>query len=131
MFQLDAFLFIDIYDKMFKLLNRRRIIMYFSPIFLQDSLYVVALVLIIFMVGITIFKLRHHLKLWDKSMTLAAVVLLNTFYSMLTYFFNLPYELNAIITGGLSLVAFGYIVVILWELFKNKKKTNKDETKDN
>ncbi|KRL65561.1 hypothetical protein [Companilactobacillus versmoldensis] len=105
--------------------------MYFSPIFLQDSLYVVALVLIIFMVGITIFKLRHHLKLWDKSMTLAAVVLLNTFYSMLTYFFNLPYELNAIITGGLSLVAFGYIVVILWELFKNKKKTNKDETKDN
>lgn len=57
-------------------------------------------------------------------MTLASVVLLNTIYSMLTYFFNLPYELNAVVTGGLTLVAFGYVVVILWELIKRKHQTN-------
>lgn len=98
--------------------------MYFSPIFLQTSLYIVAVILIIFMVGITVYKQRHHLKLWDKSMTLASVVLLNTLYSILTYFFNLPYELNAVVTGGLSLVAFGYIVVILWEMHKQNKHIN-------
>lgn len=98
--------------------------MYFSPIFLQTSLYIVAVVLIAFMIGITIYKSKHHLKLWDKSMTLASVVLLNTFYSILTYFFDLPYELNAIVTGGLTLVAFGYLVVIIWEMVKFKKKSN-------
>lgn len=98
--------------------------MYFSPIFLQTSLYIVAVILIVFMVGITVYKQRHHLNLWDKSMTLASVVLLNTLYSILTYFFNLPYELNAVVTGGLSLVAFGYIVVILWEMHKRNKHIN-------
>ncbi|AKP66905.1 hypothetical protein [Companilactobacillus ginsenosidimutans] len=95
--------------------------MYFSPIFLQTSLFTVAIILILFMVLITIYKQRHQLKLWDKSMTLASVVLLNTIYSILTYYFNLPYELNAVVTGGLTLVAFGYVVVIIWEFIKRKK----------
>ncbi|MQS52886.1 hypothetical protein [Companilactobacillus mishanensis] len=98
--------------------------MYISPIFLQTALYIVAAILIIFIIGITIFKYRNKLKLWDKSMTLASVVLLNCIYSILSYFFDFPYELSSIITGGLSLVAFGYIVVIIWELIKNKKAAN-------
>ncbi|WP_125707240.1 hypothetical protein [Companilactobacillus zhongbaensis] len=98
--------------------------MYFSPSFLQTCLYIVAIILILFMVGITIYKAKHNLKLWDKSMTLATVVLLNTIYSMLTYFFNLPYELNAVVTGGLTLVAFGYLIVIIWEMVKQKKHSN-------
>ena len=98
--------------------------MYFNPIFLQISLFIVALLLIAFMVAITVYKRRHQLKLWDKSMTLASVVLLNTIYSILTYYFGFPYELNAVVTGGLSLVAFGYVIVIIWELIKHKKTTN-------
>lgn len=98
--------------------------MYFSPIFLQTSLYIVAIILIAFIIGISVYKYKKHLKLWDKSMTLASVVLLNTIYSILTYFFNLPYELNAVVTGGLTLVAFGYVVIILWELIKRKRQTN-------
>lgn len=98
--------------------------MYFSPIFLQTSLYIVAIILIAFIIGISVYKYKQHLKLWDKSMTLASVVLLNTIYSILTYFFNLPYELNAVVTGGLTLVAFGYVVIILWELIKRKRQTN-------
>lgn len=95
--------------------------MYFSPIFLQTCLYIVAIILILFMVGITIYKFKHNLKLWDKSMTLASIVLLNTIYSILTYFFNFPYELNAVVTGGLTLVAFGYLIVIIWDMIKQKK----------
>ncbi|WP_125590629.1 hypothetical protein [Companilactobacillus jidongensis] len=95
--------------------------MYFSPIFLQNSLYVVAALLIIFMIGVSIYKIRHNIKLWDKSFTLALIVLINICYSLLERFIDLPYEMNSIVTGGLSLVAFGYIVVIVWELHKQNK----------
>ncbi|WP_125568923.1 hypothetical protein [Companilactobacillus insicii] len=95
--------------------------MYFSPKFLQNSLYIVAALLIIFMIGVSIYKVKHNTKLWDKSFTLATVVLINTLYSLLQGFINLPYEMNSVVTGGLSLVAFGYVVVILWDLHKQKK----------
>lgn len=98
--------------------------MYFSPNFLQDSLYIVAAILIIFMVVIVGYKLKHNAKVWDKSMTLASIVLLNTLYSILGGFINLPYELSSVVTGGLSLVALGYIVVIIWELHKQRKSIN-------
>lgn len=98
--------------------------MYFSPIFLQTSLYIVAAILIIFMLAITFYKIKHQLKVWDKSMTLASIVLLNTFYSILTGFIDFPYEMNAVVTGGLSLVAFGYIIVIVWEIYKQKHAQN-------
>lgn len=98
--------------------------MYFSPEFLQDSLYIVAAILVIFMIGVSIYKIKHNVKLWDKSFTLATIVLINILYSLLQGFVNLPYELNSIVTGGLSLVSFGYVVVILWELYKQKKTLN-------
>ncbi|WP_025023682.1 hypothetical protein [Companilactobacillus nodensis] len=98
--------------------------MYFSPIFLQNSLYIVAVLLLIFMVIVSIYKIKHNIKFWDKSFTLATIVMINILYSLLERFVDLPYELNSIVTGGLSLVAFGYIVVILWELRKQKKISN-------
>jgi len=98
--------------------------MYFSPSFLQNSLYIVATILIIFMIIIIGYKLKHNAKIWDKSLTLATIVLINTLYSILGGFINLPYELSSVVTGGLSLVAFGYIVVIIWELHKQRKSIN-------
>lgn len=98
--------------------------MYFSPSFLQHTLYGVALVLIIFMIAVITYKLRHNVKLWDKTLTLAVIVLINTLYSILGGFINLPYELSSVVTGGLSLVAFGYIVVIVWDLHKQHKSVN-------
>jgi len=98
--------------------------MYFSPSFLQNSLYIVAAILIIFMALVIGYKIKHNLKVWDKSMTLAVIVLINTLYSILGGFFNLPYELSSVITGGLSLVAFGYIVVIIWELHKQRQSAH-------
>lgn len=98
--------------------------MYFSPSFLQNSLYVVAAILIIFIISVVVYKIRHNIKLWDKTMTLASIVLINTLYSILGGFINLPYELSSVVTGGLSLVAFGYIVVIIWELHKQRKSIN-------
>lgn len=99
--------------------------MYFSPSFLQNTLYIVAAVLIIFILAVIIYKIKHNIKIWDKSMTLATVVLLNTLYSILGGFINLPYMLSSVVTGGLSLVAFGYIVVIIWELYKQRKTNEK------
>ena len=99
--------------------------MYFSPSFLQNTLYLVAAVLIIFMIAVIIYKLKHNIKIWDKSLTLAVIVLANTLYSILGGFIDLPYELSSVVTGGLSLVAFGYIVVIIWELYKQRKALNK------
>lgn len=98
--------------------------MYFSPSFLQHTLYGVALVLLIFMIAVITYKLRHNVKVWDKSLTLAVIVLINTLYSILGGFIDLPYELSSIVTGGLSLVAFGYIVVIIWELHKQRRSIN-------
>jgi len=95
--------------------------MYFSPEFLQDSLYIVAAVLIIFMIIVIGYKIKHNIKVWDKSLTLAIIVLVNTIYSIISGFFNINYEVSSVITGGLSLVAFGYIVVIIWELHKQRK----------
>ena len=95
--------------------------MYFSPEFLQNTLYIVAAILILFILIVVGYKFKHNIKIWDKSLTLAMVVLANTLYSILSGFFDMPYELSSIITGGLSLVAFGYIVVIIWELYKQKK----------
>ena len=99
--------------------------MYFSPSFLQNTLYIVAAVLIVFILTVIIYKIKHNIKIWDKSMTLAIVVLLNTLYSILGGFINLPYELSSVVTGGLSLVAFGYIVVIIWDLHKQRKTSQK------
>lgn len=99
--------------------------MYFSPSFLQNSLYVVAAILIIFMIAIIIYKIKHNVKIWDRSLTLASIVLINTLYSILGGFFDLPYELSSVVAGGLSLVAFGYIVVIIWDFYKQKKALNK------
>lgn len=99
--------------------------MYFSPSFLQNTLYIVAAVLIIFILAVIIYKIKHNIKIWDKSMTLATIVLLNTLYSILGGFINLPYMLSSVVTGGLSLVAFGYIVVIIWELYKQRKTNEK------
>ncbi|HJF87731.1 MAG TPA: hypothetical protein K8V88_09885 [Companilactobacillus farciminis] len=99
--------------------------MYFSPSFLQNTLYIVATVLIVFILTVIIYKIKHNIKIWDKSMTLAIVVLLNTLYSILGGFINLPYELSSVVTGGLSLVAFGYIVVIIWDLHKQRKISEK------
>ncbi|ATO46927.1 hypothetical protein C5L30_001635 [Companilactobacillus farciminis] len=99
--------------------------MYFSPSFLQNTLYIVAAVLIVFILTVIIYKIKHNIKIWDKSMTLAIVVLLNTLYSILGGFINLPYELSSVVTGGLSLVAFGYIVVIIWDLHKQRKISEK------
>lgn len=98
--------------------------MYFSPNFLQNSLYVVATFLIVFIIAVVFYKIKHNIKLWDKSMTLALIVLVNTLYSILGGFVDLPYELSSIVTGGLSLVAFGYIVVIIWDLHKQQKISN-------
>lgn len=95
--------------------------MYFSPEFLQNTLYIVAAILILFILIVIGYKIKHNIKIWDKSFTLALIVLANTLYSILSGFFDMPYELSSIITGGLSLVAFGYIVVIIWELHKQKK----------
>lgn len=95
--------------------------MYFSPSFLQNTLYIVATILVIAIIAMVGYKIKHNIKIWDKTLTLSAVVLINTLYSILGGFFNLPYELSSIITGGLSLVAFGYIVVIIWELHKQHK----------
>lgn len=95
--------------------------MYFSPTFLQDSLYVVAAILVIFMAVVIGYKIKHNIKIWDKSLTLAIIVLINTLYSILSGFVNMPYELSSVVTGGLSLVAFGYIVVIIWDLYKQRK----------
>ncbi|MFC6322962.1 hypothetical protein [Companilactobacillus baiquanensis] len=94
--------------------------MYFSPIFLQNTLYVVAILLIAFMVGFTIYKSKNNLKIIDKPFILALIVLLNTLYSLLTGFVNLPYELNAVVTGGLTLITFGYIIVIIWDFHKER-----------
>lgn len=99
--------------------------MYFSPSFLQNTLYIVAAVLIVFILTVIIYKIKHNIKIWDKSMALAIVVLLNTLYSILGGFINLPYELSSVVTGGLSLVAFGYIVVIIWDLHKQRKISEK------
>ena len=76
--------------------------MYFSPSFLQNTLYIVVAVLIVFILTVIIYKIKHNIKIWDKSMTLAIVVLLNTLYSILGGFINLPYELSSVVTGGLS-----------------------------
>ena len=51
--------------------------MYFSPSFLQNSLYIVATILIIFMIIIIGYKLKHNAKIWDKSLTLATIVSLS------------------------------------------------------
>ncbi|WP_125715213.1 hypothetical protein [Companilactobacillus kedongensis] len=99
--------------------------MYFSPEFLQNTLYVVAVLLIAFMIGVTIYKTKNNLKIFDKPLILSFVVLLNTLYSILTGFVDLPYELNAVVTGGLTLITFGYIIVIIWDFHKenvNQKK---------
>ncbi|PMD68297.1 hypothetical protein [Companilactobacillus nuruki] len=98
--------------------------MYFSPTFLQNSLYIVAAILIIFMIAVIVYKLKHNIKIWDRSLTLAIIVLINTLYSILGGFIDLPYELSSVVTGGLSLVAFGYIVVIIWDLHKQRKTIN-------
>lgn len=98
--------------------------MYFSPTFLQNSLYIVAAILIIFIIAVITYKIKHAAKIWDKTMTLASIVLVNTLYSILGGFIDLPYELSSVVTGGLSLVAFGYIVVIIWDLHKQKKTIN-------
>lgn len=83
-------------------------------------------VILVAFIGVVIgYKLKHNIKLWDKSMTLATIVLLNTLYSILGGFVDLPYELSSVITGGLSLVAFGYIVVIIWDLHKQKSADKK------
>ncbi|MGQ2375009.1 hypothetical protein [Companilactobacillus zhachilii] len=95
--------------------------MYFSPEFLQNTLYIVATILIIFMIIVIGYKFKHNIKIWDKSLTLAVIVLINTLYSILGGFIDLPYELSSVVTGGLSLVAFGYIFVIIWELHKQRK----------
>ncbi|WP_147007385.1 hypothetical protein, partial [Companilactobacillus nantensis] len=95
--------------------------MYFSPSFLQNTLYIVAAVLIIFMIAVITYKIKHNIKLWDRTLTLAVIVLVNTLYSILGGFIDLPYELSSVVTGGLSLVAFGYIVVIIWDLHKQHK----------
>ncbi|MFC6175202.1 hypothetical protein ACFQAV_00010 [Companilactobacillus huachuanensis] len=95
--------------------------MYFSPGFLQNTLYIVAVILIAFMIAVINYKIRHNIKIWDKSLTLAVIVLVNTLYSILGGFIDLPYELSSVVTGGLSLVAFGYIVVIIWDLHKQRK----------
>lgn len=95
--------------------------MYFSPEFLQNTLYIVAAILILFILIVIGYKIKYNIKIWDKSFTLALIVLANTLYSILSGFFDMPYELSSIITGGLSLVAFGYIVVIVWELHKQRK----------
>ncbi|CAJ1190461.1 hypothetical protein CPR19088_GLDEOEPO_02094 [Companilactobacillus paralimentarius] len=99
--------------------------MYFSPSFLQNTLYIVAAVLIIFMIAVITYKIKHNIKLWDRTLTLAVIVLVNTLYSILGGFIDLPYELSSVVTGGLSLVAFGYIVVIIWDLHKQHKTDNK------
>jgi hypothetical protein len=99
--------------------------MYFSPSFLQNTLYIVAAVLIIFILAVVIYKIKHNIKIWDKTMTLASIVLLNTLYSILGGFINLPFTLSSVVTGGLSLVAFGYIVVIIWDLHKQRKTSQK------
>ncbi|KRK99032.1 hypothetical protein [Companilactobacillus futsaii] len=99
--------------------------MYFSPSFLQNTLYIVAAILVIFILAVIIYKIKHNVKIWDKSMTLASIVLLNTLYSILGGFINLPYTLSSVVTGGLSLVAFGYIVVIIWDLHKQRKINEK------
>lgn len=98
--------------------------MYFSPNFLQNTLYLVAVILVIFMIAVMAYKIKHNIKLWDRTLTLAVIVLLNTLYSILGGFINLPYELSSVVTGGLSLVAFGYIVVIIWDLHKQRKTNN-------
>jgi hypothetical protein len=98
--------------------------MYFSPSFLQNSLYIVAVILIVFIIAVITYKIKHNTKIWDKTMTLASVVLLNTLYSILGGFIDLPYELSSVVTGGLSLVAFGYIVIIIWDLHKQRKTIN-------
>ena len=94
--------------------------MYFSPSFLQNTLYVVAAVLIIFILAVVIYKIKHN-----KTMTLASIVLLNTLYSILGGFVNLPFTLSSVVTNGLSLVALGYIVVIIWDLHKQRKTNEK------
>lgn len=99
--------------------------MYFSPVFLQNTLYVVAVLLIAFMVGVSIYKKKNNLKIIDKPFVLACIVLLNTLYSLLTGIVNLPYELNAVVTGGLTLVTFGYIIVIIWDFHKENIKEKK------
>ena len=99
--------------------------MYFSPSFLQNTLYIVAAILIIFILAVIGYKFKHNIKIWDKSLTLAMIVLVNTLYSILGGFVDLPYELSSVVTGGLSLVAFGYIVVIIWDLHKQRKTDNK------
>ncbi|WP_334331601.1 MULTISPECIES: hypothetical protein [unclassified Companilactobacillus] len=99
--------------------------MYFSATFLQNSLYVVASLLILFIIIDLIYRWRHNIKIWDKSLTLASIVLVNTIYSIISGFFDMPYEFSSIFTGGLSLVAFGYIVVIIWELHKQRKTNQK------
>ncbi|KRM14227.1 hypothetical protein [Companilactobacillus nantensis] len=101
--------------------------MYFSPSFLQNTLYIVAAVLIIFMIAVITYKIKHNIKLWDRTLTLAVIVLVNTLYSILGGFIDLPYELSSVVTGGLSLVAFGYIVVIIWDLHKQHKTDNKTD----
>ncbi|ALB28395.1 hypothetical protein [Companilactobacillus heilongjiangensis] len=99
--------------------------MYFSPSFLQNTLYIVAVILIAFIAYVISYKIKHNIKIWDKSLTLASIVLVNTLYSILGGFIDLPYELSSVVTGGLSLVAFGYIVVIIWELHKQRKTSKK------
>lgn len=94
--------------------------MYFSPAFLQNSLYIVAVILIIFMVSFIGYKIKHNIQIWDRTLILATIVLVNTLYSILSGFVNMPYELSSVVTGGLSLVAFGYIVVIIWDFYKQK-----------
>lgn len=113
-----------VYDRIKTLLWFKEILMYFSPTFLQNSLYIVAAILIIFIIAVITYKIKHAAKIWDKTMTLASIVLVNTLYSILGGFIDLPYELSSVVTGGLSLVAFGYIVVIIWDLHKQKKTIN-------
>ncbi|MFD1419039.1 hypothetical protein [Companilactobacillus keshanensis] len=99
--------------------------MYFSPEFLQNTLYLVAIILIAFMIGITLYKIKNNLKILDKPLILSFVVLINTLYSILTGFVDLPYELNAVVTGGLTLITFGYIIVIIWDFHKENVKQKK------
>lgn len=99
--------------------------MYFSPSFLQNTLYIVTAILIVTMVAIFIYKFTHGINPWDKLFVLSLIVLINTLYSLLQGFINLPYMLSTIITGGLSLIAVGYIVVITHDLYKQKKSKTK------
>ncbi|APX71040.1 hypothetical protein M5C72_09700 [Companilactobacillus allii] len=99
--------------------------MYFSPGFLQNSLYIVAILLIITTTLVFIYKVKHGIGPFDRLFALSVIMLINILYSILQGFINLPYMLSTIITGGLSLIAFGYVVIILVDLYKQRSTKTK------